>query len=270
MERKPASRTGSSEPDGPGVSARAQNNRPENFGFSAAIAICDEAVGHGGTESGAEVEDGAKWNHEIAALTSWATLNDLWVPQLVPREVKDAGTREHLLFYREEEPGRIFKLTKGPGFGVFPASLASGGKRRPVRYWFADRAASPSEYLRRQWLSNLKMMAHLNPETYPVLTRLEGFVRGQQGFHIVTSQPVFDGAPAEETETANWFQAQGFTFVKAYTWFRQLDGLAVFDTWRDNVMVCSGQIVPFDVIPIQAKGVLRETLEMAATRVNKS
>lgn len=224
-------------------------------------------MGHGGAESGAEVEDSAERDYQIAALSSWATGNQLWVPHLLPDELKDADTREHLLFQRDEDPKRIFKITKGPGFGLFPARLKDVSGRRPVRYWFADRAATPLEYLRRLWLSNLKMKGHLDRKAYPVLTRLEGFVTTGDGLRIVTSKPIFEGRPSEENETAAWFQGQGFAFIKAYTWFRQDDRLAVFDTWRDNIMVCHGQVVPFDVIPIHAKGSLLKALKTAASKV---
>jgi len=246
---------------------RAGGNRPETLGFAAAIAVCEEAVGHGGAKSGQEAEDCPEPTLEVAALASWASESDLWVPDLVPDELKDAGTREHLLFHRDEEPDRIFKITKGPGFGVFPAALTKALGSRSVRYWFADRAASPWEYLRRLWLSNLEMMSHLDCDDFPVLTRLEGFVMRDDNLQIVISQPIFEGVPATETDIAGWFTMHGFDFVRAYTWFRQADGLAVFDTWHDNVMVCKGQIVPFDVIPIHTKGVLLESMKAAAIKV---
>jgi hypothetical protein len=269
MEQEPDIRAGDSQPEGGRGFDRAQNQRPENLGLAAAIAVCEKALGHGGAESGAEVEDGAKRDHQIAALKDWATENDLWVPHRVPDELKDADTREHLLFHRDEEPDRIFKITKGPGFGVFPARLIHVSGRRPVRYWFADRAATPLEYLRRLWLSNLKMMSHLDREAFPVLTRLEGVVMSQDDFRIVTSQPIFDGKNAEVNDTADWFRSLGFEFIKAYTWFRPDDGLAVFDTWGDNVMICNGQVVPFDVIPIHAEGPLLDALTAAVRRVKR-
>lgn len=269
MEQEPDPRAGDAQPEGKGEFDCAQSQRPENLRLAAAITVCEEAVGHGGAESRTEVEDSAEQDHQIAALSSWATANQLWVPHLVPDELKDADTREHLLFHRDEEPDRIFKITKGPGFGVFPAGLVNDCGRRPVRYWFADRAATPLEYLRRLWLSNLKMMSHLDRETYPVLTRLEGFGMSQDGFRIVTSQPIFDGKNAEVNDTADWFRSLGFEFIKAYTWFRPDDGLAVFDTWGDNVMIGNGQVVPFDVIPIQAEGPLLDALTVAVRKVKR-
>lgn len=267
MEQKPGPGAKESKPGRRRGSSRAEIDRPENVGIAAAIAVCEEAVGHGGAESGSEAEDCPESTLQVAALASWASESDLWVPGLVPDELKDAGTREHFLFHRDEEPDRIFKITKGPGFGVFPAALTNALGIRPVRYWFADRAASPREYLRRLWLSNLEMMSHLGREAYPVLTRLEGFVMREGKLQIVVSQPIFEGVPATETEIAGWFRMHGFEFLRAYTWFRQADGLAVFDTWRDNIMVCKGQIVPFDVIPIHTEGVLLESMKAAAIKV---
>lgn len=239
----------------------------ENLRIAEAIAICKSALGQGGAQSGAELEVGAEWNQQLAALTSWATEAALWVHHLVPPELKDAGTREHYLFHRDEEPDRIFKITKGPGFGVFPNVRKGISRKGPVRYWFVDRAASPLEYLQRLWLLNARMLVHLDRQVYPVLTRLEGFAMQNENLRIVTSQPIFEGIPATQNEIAKWLIKQGFDFIKAFTWFRQDDGLAVFDTWHENVMATNGQIVPFDVIPIQAEGPLLESLKLAAVKV---
>ena len=41
----------------------------------------------------------------------------------------------------------------------------------------------------------------------------------------------------------------------------------MFDAWIDNVMVCDHGLVPFDVIPIIAKGRLLDSLLAALTRL---
>jgi hypothetical protein len=44
--------------------------------------------------------------------------------------------------------------------------------------------------------------------------------------------------------------------------------IRVFDAYMDNVMDCDNELVPFDVIPILAKGTLLESLHAAVTRLD--
>jgi hypothetical protein len=186
---------------------------------------------------------------------------------LVPEHVDDSLTREHLIIPQSHDPSRIYKITKGPGWGIFPASLATT-RHKPVRYWFEDRPATPSEYLERLLLSNTRLMHDLDAEMYPILNRLEGFVISHGRFEAVTSQPIFIGTPANPSEMAAWFLQRGFHFIRSWTWFRPADQLAVFDAWIDNIMVCEHGLVPFDVIPLAAKGQLLDSLQAAITRLN--
>lgn len=178
----------------------------------------------------------------------------------------DTGTREHNLFRHESDPSRIYKITKGSGWGVFPASLATT-RHKPVRYWFEDRPATPLEYFERTLLSNTHMLHELDRADYPVLNRLEGFVHSHGRLQAVTSQPVFDGSPATPADMALWFIHRGFHFIRSWAWFRPADGLAVFDAYMDNVMDCDNELVPFDVIPILTKGSLLESLHAAVARL---
>ena len=179
----------------------------------------------------------------------------------------DTGTREHNLFRHETEPFRIYKITKGVGWGVFPASLATT-RHKPVRYWFEDRPATPLEYFERTLLSSTHLLHELNRDEYPVLNRREGFVHSHGRLQAVTSQPVFDGTPATPAAMAAWFINRGFRFIRSWAWFRPADGLAVFDAYMDNVMDCENELVPFDVIPILAKGPLLESLHAAVARLD--
>ena len=246
--------------------ASADDRRPENLLIEEAIAVCRRASKHDREESGAEADFSAKRDFEITALQAWAEANDLWVPHLVPDQIDDSQTREHLIIPQSHDPTRIYKSTKGPGWGIFPASLATT-RHKPVRYWFEDRPGTPSEYLKRLLLSNTCLMHDLDREMYPELNRLEGFVISHGCLQAVTSQPIFIGTPASPSEMAEWFLERGFIFIRSWTWFRPEDCLAVFDAWIDNVMVCDHGLVPFDVIPIIAKGRLLDSLLAALTRL---
>ncbi|WP_395744043.1 hypothetical protein [Prosthecobacter sp.] len=179
----------------------------------------------------------------------------------------DPRTREHYIFFSEADPSRIYKITKGPGWGIFPASLAST-RHKPVRYWFEDRPATPLEYFERLLISNTHLMHELSREDYPILNRLEGFIHSQGRLQAVTSQPVFDGTPATPAAMAAWFIRHGFHFIRSWAWFRPSDGLAVFDAYMDNVMDCENELVPFDVIAILAQGPLLESLHAAVARLD--
>ena len=218
-------------------------------------------------ESGTKNSLGSEQHRQVVALARWADAKRLWVPRLVPTPIADTGTREHNVFRYEPEPYRIYKITKGSGWGVFPASLATTW-HKPVRYWFEDRPATPLEYFERTLLSNTHMMHELNRDDYPVLNRLEGFVYSHGRLQAITSQPVFEGSPATPSLMATWFINRGFRFIRSWAWFRPADGLAVFDAYMDNVMDCDNELVPFDVIPILAKGPLLESLHAAVARLD--
>jgi hypothetical protein len=241
--------------------------RPEDLLLTEAVQVCRGATGDDRAESGAQADPDSQRCREIAALETWASQKGLFVASLVPDELDDSRTREHHIFIHPADPSRIYKITKGPGWGVFPASLATT-RHKPVRYWFEDRPATPLEYFERTLLSNTHLMHELNREEYPVLNRLEGFVHSHGRLQAVTSQPVFDGSPATPAAMAAWFIQRGFHFIRSWAWFRPADGLAVFDAYKDNVMDCDNELVPFDVIPILAKGPLLESLHAAVARLD--
>lgn len=241
--------------------------RPEDLLLTEAIHVCRGAMDNDRAEFGTQGALDSEQYRQIAALAHWADEKGLWVPDLVPTPIADTSTREHNVFLSEAEPARIFKITKGSGWGIFPASLATT-QHKPVRYWFEDRPASPLEYFERLLLSNTHLMHELNQADYPALNRLEGFVYSHGRFQAVTSQPIFIGTPASPAQMAAWFLQRGFHFIRSWTWFRPTDGLAVFDAYMDNVMDCENELVPFDVIAILAKGPLLESLHAAVARLD--
>ena len=239
----------------------------ENLLLTEAAEVCRGATGDDRAESGAQADSDSQRRREIAALENWASQKDLFVAHLVPDELDDSRTREHYIFFHPPDPSRIYKITKGSGWGIFPAMLATT-RHKPVRYWFEDRPATPLEYFERTLLSNTHLMHELNRDDYPVLNRLEGFVYTHGQLQAVTSQPVFEGTPATPSVMAAWFIQRGFHFIRSWAWFRPGDGLAVFDAYMDNVMDCDDELVPFDVIPILAKGPLLESLHAAVARLD--
>lgn len=244
----------------------AASRPPEDDLLREAIDVCARALDDDRAEPGQKDSLGSEQCGQIAALVDWADRKGLWSRDLVPPRIANTATREHDVFHHAADPGRIYKITKGAGWGIFPASLATT-RHKPVRYWFEDRPASPLEYFQRLLLSNTHLMHELDRDEYPVLNRLEGFVRANGRLQTVTSQPVFVGSPANPSQMAAWFQKRGFHHIRAWTWFRPADGLAVFDAYMDNVMDCENQLVPFDVIPLLAEGALREALQAAVARL---
>ncbi len=164
----------------------AASSHPENRLIQEAIDVCRGAMGDGGAQSRPETGQSAQRSREIAALPDWATERQLWVPSIVPFELENSKTREHHVFRVPSDPSRMFKFTKGPGWGIFPALLADS-RHKPVRYWFEDRPATPQEYFERLLISNTHLMHDLDREEYPELNRLEGFVRSHGQFQAVTS-----------------------------------------------------------------------------------
>lgn len=139
----------------------AASPRSEDLLLSEAAQVCRAAAGNDRAESGTQVDPGSQWRREIAALENWAAQKDLFVPHLVPDELDDSRTREHHIFFHPPDPSRIYKITKGSGWGIFPAMLATT-RHKPVRYWFEDRPATPLEYFERTLLSNTHLMHELD------------------------------------------------------------------------------------------------------------
>lgn len=231
-----------------------------------AIAYLGEGLGDRGAESRSQADLDEDRRLEVEFLENWADEERLWIDPQSVTDLRDPNTREHLLFRPTHAGDRIFKLTKEKGFGLYPRCDPKAFYRGNCRYWFKDHAGTPLQYLRRLSLSNTELMGHLDPQKYPELNRLEGFVKTRETFRIATSQPFFDGVPPSVVEISDWFRDQGFAFIAEYTWFRESDHLAVFDTWEKNLMIVGDDIAPFDVIPIRAEGLFLEKLQEAKIR----
>jgi len=127
---------------------------------------------------------------------------------------------EHDLFPEVDPERRMWKVTKGAGFGLHPhceENLVSG----MVSDWFTMRPGSPLQYLDRLCL--------VNDQVFPGMNRLEGFTEWKNNFAILFSQPFIVGRNATEAEIGAFFREAGFLRICHGTWFRQEEPLAVFD-----------------------------------------
>jgi len=167
---------------------------------------------------------------------------------------------EHDLFPEMEAQRRMWKVTKGEGFGrqpFFEENLVSG----MVSDWFTARPGSPLQYLERLCL--------VNAQIFPGMNRLEGFTEWKGKFAILVSQPFFVGRNAREAEIGTFFRNAGLVKICHGTWFREDPALAIFDAGETNLIFSHGVPVPVDVIPLIPTGRFLERLREAARRVKK-
>lgn len=192
---------------------------------------------------------------EINLLREWADQSGLWKEPSDLGEIH-RGRREHDIAPNLADDV-IFKITRGPGYGLAPT--ISGLQSGMISDWFAIFPATPSQYLERLLLSN-----HL----YPGLNSLEGFCDLYGRFVIITSQPFVAGRNATQQEISAFMTQRKFTKLCHATWFRSADRLAIFDVGGSNFFAAeTGELVPIDVIPIQAKSELLHRLNEAHQRV---
>ncbi|MEO0414675.1 MAG: hypothetical protein AAF226_06965 [Verrucomicrobiota bacterium] len=193
---------------------------------------------------------------QLERLTEWAEPLGLFI------DLKDygrlhRGRREHDTIGEGDEDW-IFKITRGSGFGLVPSSrnVVSG----MVSDWFAVFPATPAQYFERLLLSNL---------IYPGLNSLEGFCHIDDRFVIVTSQPFIAGRNATPVEIRRFLAPQGFVKLCDATWYRDSDGLALFDVGGSNLFCDeNGTLIPIDIIPIQPTGPLADTVKRAFARIS--
>lgn len=215
----------------------------------AALAVARGSVEASRSKPWSPVEFRLSCDREIEQLRDWAVGEDLWVETENLGEYR-RGRREHDLYRRSDLLDFTFKITRGAGFGLAPT--ANDVISAMISDWFAVLPATPSQYLDRLLLSNL-----LSPD----LNALEGFTEIDGRFAIVTSQPFITGRNATEIEIRDFMTERKFVSVCQATWFRQLDHLAVFDVGGSNLFATEqGDLVPIDVIPIQADQQLLERL----------
>jgi len=167
---------------------------------------------------------------------------------------------EHDLYPAKELERRMWKITKGAGFGRQPyciEDLASG----MISDWFEARPGTPLQYLDRLLL--------VNDRIFPGMNRLEGFIVLDEKFSILTSQPFFVGRNATGREITAFFAQAGFVEICHGTWFREEDGLAIFDVGETNLVLSNGFPIPIDVIPLIPEGRFLEKLREALAIKNK-
>lgn len=227
--------------------------------LQAAYDVARRAAGDAGAQHGAAFDSG-ELGRQVSALTNWSEEKGaLLDAAALARQNK--GGREHSLVDPLEASDRLLKVTIGPEFGFYPCCFPKSAYR-DVCHWFSTMEGTPLQYLRRLLLLN-KLFPRCN-------TRLVGFVSRGEMLHAVTSQLIARGRPANDGvgEMRHWLLSQGFVFTSAWTWFRPRDGVALFDVLEKNVMKCDdGEIVPFDVIPIQCEGQFLDLMQAAAKRM---
>jgi hypothetical protein len=211
------------------------------------VAACDFLAGKAGA-SAEEPWTVQRWpvirDQQVAWLKEWALDQECWInAEALGR--RERGRMEHDLFPEVEAERRMWKMTKGVGFGRQPfceEHLVSG----MVSDWFTARPGSPLQYLQRLRL--------VNEELFPGMYQLEGVTEWMGKFAIVVSQPMIVGENASESEIETFFSQAGFVKICHGTWFRETNPLAVFDAGRTNLIASGGLPVPIDVIPIIPTG----------------
>ena len=226
--------------------------------LQAACDVAGSVAGDAGAEHGAVAVSGERLEQQVAALREWADHSGLLIePTQIPPRFQ--GGREHHLIDPQSASDRIVKITIGPEFGFYATCLPRS-QYRDVCNWFTTIEATPQQYFQRLLLLN---------ELYPRChTRLAGFVWSGRRLHAVTAQLIAQGRPASLNEISQWMHERGFRFISAWTWFNPQSGIALFDVFEKNVMLCGdGEIVPFDVILVRCEGVFLEMMHAAVARM---
>jgi hypothetical protein len=233
------------------------------FDLSTACSVLKRVLGRRGSERWTAVEFGPERDREIACLEEWAGAEGGWLKpegKLLWDSSEKFG--EHHLRFRGT---RVFKATKRHEksqilrFGVYP--IISGRALQNPAEQISLGSGTPSQYLAR-----LELLNHWCslPEAGSVLTRLEGGIRVNGEFSIITSQPYFKpDRQLQETEIANWLSGLGFRCVTAGIWYGSAQNLALFDVKPSNVILSQGRFIPVDLIPIQPSGAMKHVLNAA-------
>ncbi len=231
--------------------------------LSAARGLLGRVLGRCGSEHWTALEFGSQRDREIACLEDWARDVGAW---LEPKgrllwDTSDKFGEHHLRFLNK----RVFKATKRHEnsqtlrFGIYP--FFSGRAQQNPAEQIHMGSGTPFQYLARLELLN----DWCGPmEEVSALTRLEGFIRVNGEFSIITSQPRFvRDRHLEEPEISAWLSGLGFRCVTAGTWYDPAQNLALFDVKPSNVILSQGRFIPIDLIPIQPSGVMKYVLAAA-------
>ena len=74
----------------------------------------------------------------------------------------------------------------------------------------------------------------------------------------VTTQPFLRGDAPTYDEITRFLGEFGFREVERGNFFRKEDDTAVVDPWERNFAKIGDQLLPFDIIPLHARGPLRK------------
>jgi hypothetical protein len=224
------------------------------------LAACDFLAGKAGP-SASEPWSVERWSvirdQQIAWLREWAEAQHCWIDAGALGKM-EPGRMEHDLFPEVEADRRMWKVTKGVGFGRQPIceeNLISG----MVSDWFSARPGTPLQYLERLRL--------VNEALFPDMYRLEGLTEWKGKFSIVVSQPFIVGRNATDGEITEFFSKAGFVKICYGTWFREPNPLAIFDAGRTNLICSEGVPVPIDFIPLVPTSRFLARLREAGRRV---
>lgn len=259
MEQEPRPGAKESKPEGRGASSAFLSGGSRENNLIAARNFLAGEIGSSAQEPWTSKQWPLIRDKQVALLREWALGHRLWIdPNDLGRS--ERGRMEHDLLPEMEALRRLWKVTKGAGFGRQPFcedNLVSG----MVSDWFTARPGSPLQYLERLCL--------VNAQIFPGMNRLEGFTEWKSKFAILISQPFFVGRNATEAEIGTFFRGAGFAKVCHGTWFRKEQPLAVFDAGETNLIVSEGVPVPVDVIPVIPTGLLLERLREAIRMVKR-
>jgi hypothetical protein len=146
------------------------------------------------------------------------------------------------------------KFTHPGTFGLYAeaATRRFDSAREPERFLRPARA-TPAQYLERIVLTR---------DIFGDDLRFVGVaVDDADDLSAVTTQPFLRGdAPSYEVICA-FFADFGFCEVDHGNFYRREDAIAVFDPWPRNFIKLGGDLLPIDIVPIHARGVVREYQE---------
>ena len=182
-------------------------------------------------------------------LEIWAKKSDCWRDSLTQFGEFIHGGEEH----RVLPCGELFLKATYAGRYGFTVIATPGGPTLT--------SGLPAEYLHRLLVSN---------RIFSDQVRLEGVTRDADGVVIVTSQPTIIGVGATDEEMMAYFLSLHFAWIRGYsagyrgamTFYRDLDGVAVFDAHPANFLRDGqGVILPIDGVVVECDDALLAQVE---------
>lgn len=203
---------------------------------------------------------------ERALLVAWAKEKGLVLPAEEYLSRKEDTHGEHHVYW-DVAREKYFKITHGveldrAGFALTVGTISRIGKKSQNNISVPHlREATPFEYLARLQLFN---------RTFQDSIELEGVFVEPGKEAIVTSQPFINGRIATEEEVKRFMTESGFAVLpdirrgkqNSVSYFRQSDGIAVFDTHGQNFLVSGSEIMPIDALIIAVSEEMEAFLSM--------